>query len=88
MFCILMVLGFFAYSEKEEVVLSGTMKGFFVIVTVVSIVTIFFNAIGWLDPVLFYVMNNLTGNVIGSIILIAVVVGFMYYITKSPDKSE
>jgi small-conductance mechanosensitive channel len=88
MFCILLVIGFFAYSEKEEVILSGGAKTFFMAITIISIIAIFFNAIGWLDPITGYVLSNLTGNVLGSIILIGIVVGFMYYITKTPDKSE
>jgi len=85
MFCILMVIGFFAFGAKEEVKLTGATKTFFVLITMISIIAIFFNAIGWLDLILNYVRNNLTGNVIGSISLLLGIVGFMYYITQ-PSK--
>jgi hypothetical protein len=86
--CFLLLAGSF-HSGKEEFFLQGKWKTFFMVIMFIGIVLIFLNALGWLQVIyenLFFRFDSVT---VSSIVLIAVIVAFIFYVTKSPkDKKE
>ncbi len=90
----LLLVGSF-YKEAEGGYLQGGWQTFFMFVMFIGIVLIFLGAITnsngdtWLDVFWNYVsQNGKGGNAIGSIILLIILVLFMVYIVKTPNKHE
>jgi hypothetical protein len=93
-FCFILVAGSFAKQTDEGFFLKGTWKNIFMIISFVAIVCIFLNALGWLDMIWQWILRFGTSEVIATIILIGLIVGFMFWVTqdpyqeKKPEKSE
>lgn len=60
---------------------------FFMIIMFTGIVVIFLNALNWLEPI-FGVFRNWRAEWAASIIFMIITVGFIVFITWSPDKKE
>ena len=84
--CFIILIGVFMSGEKE-VILEGGWKTFFMVLMFIGIILIFLNAIGWLGSGWDYVVRNWSSATVGSIFLLAFVVGFMFWITKEPKKT-
>ena len=84
--CFILLIGVFMSGEKE-VILEGGWKTFFMVLMFIGIILIFLNAIGWLGSGWDYVVRNWSSATVGSIFLLAFVVGFMFWITKEPKKT-
>jgi hypothetical protein len=90
--CFMLLVGSLHTGEKEFALKDGWLKAFYVIFFV-GIVGIFLHAIHYKDqPFTEYAWDYLTSNWdtnwFGSLILIAIMVGFMLFITYTPDKKE
>ena len=83
--CFILLIGVFWTGEKE-VYLEGGWKTFFMVLMFIGIVLIFLNAVGWLGSAWNYTIRHWNSATIGSIVLLSVVIGFMYLITKEPKK--
>lgn len=83
----LMLVGVFV-SSGEKLPYYDQWTILFSVIIFIAIALIFLNALGWLDPIFTYIYNYWNGTVVGSIILMLVVIGFMFYITKEPKKKE
>jgi len=81
-FFLLLVGSFF--KEEGEVFLQGKWKTLFMFIMFIGIVLIFLHALDWLLPFWDYLTKNIGTAWIGSLILLAVIVIFIVYITKSP----
>ncbi len=85
----LILVGSF-YKEGEGVFLEGGWKILFMVLMFIGIVLIFLNAIhvedgrSWWEYTWDFMIENWQGDAVASIILLLVVVGLMYFITKSP----
>lgn len=83
----LILVGSF-YKEGEGVFLEGGWKILFMVLMFIGIVLIFLNAIHvedgrtWWEYSWEYMVDNWQGDAVASIILLVVVVGLMYFITK------
>jgi hypothetical protein len=83
--CFLLLAGSF-HTGKEEFFLKDKWKTAFMVIMFVGIVLIFLHALGWLDVIYEYLFFKFDTVMVSSIVLLAVVVGFMFYVTK--DKKE
>ena len=89
----LILVGSF-YKEGEGVFLEGGWKILFMVLMFIGIVLIFLNAIHvedgrtWWEYSWNYMVENWQGDAVASIILLLVVVGLMYFITKGPTTKK
>ena len=88
--CFLMLAGSFHAQTKEGFFLDkGFYKNTFMVIVFVSIVLIFLNALGWLQVVYDFLKDKWNTDYVAAIILMAVIVGFMFWIMQDPkDKTE
>jgi hypothetical protein len=85
--CFLMLVGSF-HTGKEEFVLKKGWKNLFMIIMFVGIVLVFLYELGWLDFIyqnLFFQFNTVA---VSSIVLVAIVIGFIFYVTKDPKRKS
>lgn len=86
----LMLIGSF-FSHKEETFLEkGPWRTSFMILMTIGVALIFMDALDWLGPFWDYVSNYWSGAAIGSIILFAIILLFMWFVTggSNPAKKE
>ncbi|RMF05577.1 hypothetical protein D6764_04355 [Candidatus Woesearchaeota archaeon] len=82
----LVLIGVF-YSEDEEVILEGPWRTAFMGVLLVAILLIFLYALGWLQDIWEYIVNNWDSELVGSIFLLLIFIGFIAWVTAdSPSK--
>lgn len=88
----LMLMGSFMKESDEPFALSKPWSTIFMIIMFVGIVLIFLNAITtpqgvtWLQVLFFFVGDFHNSTLVSSVILLIVVLGFMYYIVKEPNR--
>lgn len=76
----LMLIGTF-YSEDEDVILEGGWRTAFMSVVLVAILLIFLYALGWLQEIWVYVVNNWNSELVGVVLLLALFIGFILWVT-------
>ncbi|MBN1544966.1 hypothetical protein JW898_05915 [Candidatus Woesearchaeota archaeon] len=86
--CFLILIGSFMKETREGVFLQGGWATFFMIIMFVGIVLIFTNALGWLEPAWNWLLQHYDSTVVASILLVAAMVGFVYWIIKEPKREE
>ncbi len=83
--CFLLLIGSFMKETKEGVFLEKGWKTMFMVIMFIGIVLIFLNALGWLFPMWVWMSRNYDSTAAASILLVGMIVGVMYWITKSPS---
>jgi len=83
--CFLILLGVFYKGEEKGFWLEGGWKTLWIFIMFIGIVLIFMNALGWLVPTWQFLYTHYDSTVVGSVILIGIVIGMMYAITKTPS---
>ncbi|MFC1728378.1 hypothetical protein ACFLZ7_02855 [Nanoarchaeota archaeon] len=86
----LLLIGSF-FSHKEETYLEkGPWRNSFMVLMTLGVILVFMNALGWLKPFWEYLSSYWSGAAVGSIILVAFILIFMWFITGSskPAKKE
>lgn len=83
----LVLIGIF-HTQKEEVLLKGGWKSFFMVALFIGIVLIFMEAIGWLQDLWDYLQANWETQWVGSLIMLGILIFFMWFITKTPKESS
>ncbi|MBW2971811.1 hypothetical protein KY359_02130 [Candidatus Woesearchaeota archaeon] len=86
--CFLILIGSFMKETKEGVFLTGGWAKFFTILMFIGIVVIFMNALGWLEPAWNWILQHYDSTVVASILLVAAMVGFVYWIVKEPTPKK
>ncbi len=85
-FSFTLTVGAFQKEEKDGFFLNKTWTTVFEIIVFFGIALIFLESLGWLDLVLGW-LNGLWGSeATASVIMLLVIVGFMIYITWTPEK--
>lgn len=93
-FSFLMLIGSFFKESEEGVFLEGFFKYVFMIIMFVGVIAVFLGALDWWVPFWDFLVDHWETNVVASIIFIAVIILFMWYIIawepkkKSAPKSE
>ena len=82
--CFLILIGSFIKETKEGVFLEKGWQTFFSIMMFIGLLFIFLNALGWLEPMWNYLLVHYDSTAVASILLITGMVGFVYWIVKSP----
>ncbi len=86
--CFLILIGSFMKETKEGVFLEGGWAKLFMVIMFIGLVLIFMNALDWLEPTWGYIYTHYDSTVMASLLLIAGIVAFIYFLTKEPKKSE
>ncbi|NQU79409.1 hypothetical protein HQ545_06600 [Candidatus Woesearchaeota archaeon] len=86
--CFLILIGSFLKENATGVALPPGWETLFIFIMFTGLVAVFLNALGWLFPMWGYLVTNYDSTVVASIILIAGMVGFIYWITKDPSKKK
>lgn len=87
--CFLILIGVFYKAEDDEGfwLKDGAWRTLWIIIMFVGIILIFLNSLGWLEIAWEYLYNQWDSTIVGSGILVAIVIGIMFAITKSPKSS-
>ncbi|MBU0629102.1 MAG: hypothetical protein KKC75_07980 [Nanoarchaeota archaeon] len=83
----LLLVGSFM-KEGEGGFLTGNWNYFFMIIMFIGIALIFIYALGWWDTLWAFFQFQTGGEVVGSIILIAIIVLFIWYIVKGEPHKD
>jgi len=83
----LLLIGVFLGSEEVKFTKEDSLMIFFMIAMGIGVVLIFMNALGWLAPTWDYLRNHWSSNAVASIVLILVIIAFMFYVVKEPNKA-
>jgi len=85
----LLVASFHKEQDKDGFSLDA-WKWWLMPVVFVAVLLIFLDGVGWLTPAWVYATSYWDSSFMGTIMLFAIVIGFIYFVTKSPDdkKSE
>lgn len=86
--CFLMLVGSFLKETKEGIFLEGFYKHVFMAIMFIGIMLIFLHALGWLDIIFNYLVAHYDSTLVGSVILMGIIVGFMFFITKEYKPSK
>lgn len=94
-FSFLLLIGSF-FKEGEPVFLQGTWRTLFMIIMFIGIALVFLNAVktesgrSWLSIGWAYVVRYWSGQVVGSIVFLLVIIGVLVWITKGggPEKPK
>ncbi len=76
------------HSGDKEFYLKGPWKTVFMVIMFIGIILIFLYSLGWLDNIYNFLKNNWNTNVVSGIILVALIVGFMFYVTRDRAASK
>ncbi|MBU0665798.1 MAG: hypothetical protein ABIC91_06375 [Nanoarchaeota archaeon] len=77
-----------SFHKDEEFYLQKGWNTFFMVLMFIGIVFIFLNALGWLDTAYEFLSGRWDTNAVSAIILLAVVVGFMFYVTRDSNSGK
>lgn len=86
--CFLILIGSFMKETKEGIALSGAWAKFFTVIMFIGLLIIFFNALGWLEPAWNWLMVHYDSTAVASILLVAGMVGFVYWVVKEPGQKK
>lgn len=76
------------HNGKDEFVLKGGWKTAFMVIMFIGIVLIFMSALHWLDKIYDWLKDNAASNWVSGLILVALVIGFMVYVTHEPSSNK
>jgi len=85
-FSFTLTVGSFQKEEKDGFFLNKTWTTVFEIIVFFGIALIFLDSLGWLDLVMTWLSGMWGSEATASIVMLVVIVGFMIYITWSPEK--
>jgi Ca2+/Na+ antiporter len=78
----LLLVGSFFQEKQEAVFLEGGWKTVFMIIVFLGLAFIFLDAFGWLEETSDFFSGSSSGELVGSVVLLVIVVLFIVYITQ------
>src|SRR4030042_4397148 len=87
--CFLLVAGSF-HTGKEEFFLKKGWEKLFMVLSFVAVILVFLGSLPydenntWLDFLWYHLTQNFNSVIVSSLILVIIVVGFIFYVTKEP----
>lgn len=75
-----------SFNKDEGYYLKGGWNKLFMWIMFIGIILIFLEAMGWLHFLYAYVTLYWTSATLSGVILIIIVILFMYFVTKEPNK--
>ncbi|MBD3209714.1 hypothetical protein GF367_04860 [Candidatus Woesearchaeota archaeon] len=87
-FCFILVVGSFHKQTEEGFFLEDPWKTIFMVIAFIAIAFIFLNALGWLEPVWNWITKAGTSEAVATVVLIALIAGFIAWISRDPKKSR
>jgi hypothetical protein len=85
---ILIMLIWGGFSKEGQIELPAIYKGLLMAITFIGIILIVLWNLGWLQMIYAYSSTNLDGPVVGSIALLIIVLGFMFWIYSGDSPAE
>ena len=85
--CFVLLVGVFFGDKEFTLDKQSNWAKFFMFFMFIGLVVIFLNALGWLQSLL-QLFENFDQEWAVTIIFLAIIVGFMWYITYTPSKTE
>ena len=85
---LMLLIASFHKQQGDEGFELKSWQGWLSGVVLVAVILIFMDGVGWLQPLWFYVTNHWDSTLIGTILLFAIVIGFVAYLTGTPGKEE
>lgn len=76
------------FHKDGEIELSARWKGVFMFISFTSLALILMNALGWLEPTWYFLVMHWDSSMVASIFLLAIMVGFIVYVTRDQKKSK
>jgi hypothetical protein len=86
--CFLILIGSFMKETKEGVFLEKGWATLFTLIMFIGLLLIFLNALGWLEPAWLYLVDHYDSTVVASLLLVAGMIGFVYWIVKEPKPKK
>jgi len=80
----LLVAAMHKQQDKEGFELTKGYRSALTAVVLAAVILIFMDGAGWLQPLWVYVTGNWNSQVVGTVALFGIIVGFMVYVTKGP----
>ena len=85
--CFLLLIGVFFGDKEFTLEKFPTWSKLLMILMFIGIVVIFLNALGWLQ-FLFDLFNNINADWAASLVFIIIIIGFILWITHTPEKKK
>lgn len=85
--CFLLLIGVFFGDKEFTLEKFPTWTKLLMVLMFIGIVVIFLNALGWLQY-LFDLFNNINADWAASLVFIIIIVGFILWITHTPEKKK
>jgi hypothetical protein len=77
------------HAQQDDKGFDLTKKfGWLMGIVLAAVILIFMDGVGWLEPAWAYVTSNWDSQIMGTVFLFAVVVGFIMYVTHSPKDAK
>lgn len=87
-FCFILVAGSFTKESDDGFALEGGWKTAFMVVALIGVAIIFFNALGWLDAIYKFILKSGSSEAVATVLLVGLIVGFIAWIGKDPNKPK
>ncbi|MCC7574662.1 hypothetical protein KO361_03655 [Candidatus Woesearchaeota archaeon] len=87
-FSFTLTIGAFQKQEKDGFFLNKTWTIIFEVIVFIGIALIFLNSLGWLDKIYAYLQSNWSGEILATVLMMAIFIGFIWYITKDPNPKQ
>lgn len=87
-FSFTLTVGAFQKQEKDGFFLNKSWTKIFSVIVFVGIALIFLNALSWLDVIYQFLLSNWSGEIVATILMVAVFGGFIWYITADPNSNK
>ena len=84
----MLLIGAISKQQDAEGLDLKSWMGWLMPIILIAVLLIFADGVGWLQPAWEYVTNHWDSSLMGTILLFAIVVGFIWFITGTPSSEK